>query len=34
VSGAVISADLGLPDIGLTTASEVAGVNVVIYRCR
>jgi methylisocitrate lyase len=25
VSGAVISADLGLPDIGLTTASEVAG---------
>jgi methylisocitrate lyase len=25
VSGAVISADLGLPDIGLTTVSEVAG---------
>ena len=25
VSGAVISADLGLPDIGLTTSSEVAG---------
>jgi methylisocitrate lyase len=25
VSGAVISADLGLPDIGLTTLSEVAG---------
>ena len=25
VSGAVISADLGLPDVGLTTASEVAG---------
>jgi methylisocitrate lyase len=25
VSGAVIAADLGLPDIGLTTASEVAG---------
>jgi len=25
VSGAVVSADLGLPDIGLTTASEVAG---------
>jgi methylisocitrate lyase len=25
VSGAVISADLGLPDAGLTTASEVAG---------
>jgi len=25
LSGAVISADLGLPDIGLTTASEVAG---------
>jgi methylisocitrate lyase len=25
VSGAVISADLGLPDIGLTTATEVAG---------
>jgi methylisocitrate lyase len=25
ISGAVISADLGLPDIGLTTASEVAG---------
>jgi methylisocitrate lyase len=25
VSGAVISADLGLPDVGLTTVSEVAG---------
>jgi methylisocitrate lyase len=25
VSGAVLSADLGLPDIGLTTSSEVAG---------
>jgi methylisocitrate lyase len=25
ISGAVISADLGLPDIGLTTLSEVAG---------
>jgi len=25
VSGAVISADLGLPDIGLTTLTEVAG---------
>jgi len=25
ISGAVISADLGLPDIGLTTATEVAG---------
>ena len=25
MSGAVISADLGLPDIGLTTLSEVAG---------
>ena len=25
VSGAVISAELGLPDIGLTTVSEVAG---------
>src|SRR3954469_4322654 len=25
VSGAVLSADLGLPDIGLTTMSEVAG---------
>lgn len=25
VSGAVLSADLGLPDIGLTTATEVAG---------
>ena len=25
VSGAVLSADLGLPDIGLTTLSEVAG---------
>jgi methylisocitrate lyase len=25
VSGAVISADLGLPDIGLTSVSEVAG---------
>jgi methylisocitrate lyase len=25
VSGAVLAADLGLPDIGLTTASEVAG---------
>ncbi len=27
VSGAVLSADLGLPDIGLTTLSEVAGRN-------
>jgi methylisocitrate lyase len=25
VSGAVLSADLGLPDIGLTTLTEVAG---------
>ena len=25
ISGAVISADLGLPDVGLTTATEVAG---------
>ncbi|MEM6733737.1 MAG: methylisocitrate lyase, partial [Myxococcota bacterium] len=25
ISGAVLSADLGLPDIGLTTLSEVAG---------
>lgn len=25
ISGAVIAADLGLPDIGLTTLSEVAG---------
>jgi methylisocitrate lyase len=25
ISGAVISADLGLPDIGLTTLTEVAG---------
>ena len=25
ISGAVISADLGLPDIGLTTVTEVAG---------
>jgi methylisocitrate lyase len=25
ISGAVLSADLGLPDVGLTTASEVAG---------
>ena len=24
ISGAVISADLGLPDVGLTTATEVA----------
>ncbi|HRQ00699.1 MAG TPA: isocitrate lyase/phosphoenolpyruvate mutase family protein, partial [Terrimesophilobacter sp.] len=25
ISGAVLSADLGLPDIGLTTLTEVAG---------
>ena len=25
ISGAVIAADLGLPDVGLTTLSEVAG---------
>jgi methylisocitrate lyase len=25
ISGAVISADLGLPDVGLTTLTEVAG---------
>lgn len=32
VSGAVLSADLGLPDIGLTTATEVAGRGAQIAR--
>lgn len=32
VSGAVLSADLGLPDIGLTTATEVAGRSAQIAR--
>jgi methylisocitrate lyase len=32
VSGAVLSADLGLPDIGLTTLSEVAGRSAQIAR--
>lgn len=32
ISGAVLSADLGLPDIGLTTASEVAGRGAQIAR--
>jgi len=32
VSGAVVSADLGLPDIGLTTLSEVAGRSAQIAR--
>jgi methylisocitrate lyase len=33
VSGAVLSADLGLPDIGLTTLSEVAARSGQIARC-
>jgi methylisocitrate lyase len=33
VSGAALSADLGLPDIGLTTLSEVAGRGHAIARC-
>ncbi len=32
ISGAVLSADLGLPDIGLTTATEVAGRSAQIAR--
>jgi len=32
ISGAVLSADLGLPDIGLTTATEVAGRGAQIAR--
>ena len=32
VSGAVVSADLGLPDVGLTTLSEVAGRSAQIAR--
>ncbi len=32
VSGAVLSADLGLPDVGLTTLTEVAGRSAQIAR--
>ena len=32
ISGAVLSADLGLPDIGLTTLTEVAGRSAQIAR--
>src|SRR3954468_17178715 len=32
ISGAVLSADLGLPDIGLTTLTEVAGRSAQISR--
>ena len=32
VSGAVLAADLGLPDVGLTTATEVAGRSAQIAR--
>ena len=34
VSGAVLSADLGLPDIGLTTLTEVAARGAQIAACR